>query len=265
VKKSLIPLSIAVLSLVIGVSACEKGAETRKVANDASTGTASGSAPAAQAAAANVWRGKVVETMDVDNYTYVQLDTGKEKVWAAGPVTPMEVGRELVVSKAMPMQNFHSKALDRDFDVLYFVSSFDNPGDGMAGAAGSPAQGSGAMGGMAAMGDAASHSKVAPTEVAEVAKADGGYTVEEIFAEKAGLDGKPVKVRGQVVKFTANIMGTNWVHIQDGSAGDLTVTTGDVVAVGDIVLVEGNLTVDKDFGAGYRYEALIEDAKVVKE
>ena len=74
-----------------------------------------------------------------------------------------------------------------------------------------------------------------------------------------------MKLRGQVVKFTPNIMGTNWVHIQDGSQGDLTVTTSDVVAVGDIVMVEGTLTLDKDFGAGYRYDAIIEGAKLTKE
>jgi len=76
-------------------------------------------------------------------------------------------------------------------------------------------------------------------------------------------------VRGQVVKFTPNIMGTNWVHIQDGTGSgataDLTVTTSAVVATGDLVVVEGSLTVNKDFGAGYKYDAIIEGAKVTKE
>jgi hypothetical protein len=125
------------------------------------------------------------------------------------------------------------------------------------------------MGGMAAMGDGASHSKVAPTEVEKVAKAEGGFTVAELFSMKSSLGGETVKLRGQVVKFTPNIMGTNWVHIQDGTGqsgmADLTVTTGDVVAVGDVVLVEGQLTLDKDFGAGYRYDAIIEGAKLTKE
>ncbi len=64
-------------------------------------------------------------------------------------------------------------------------------------------------------------------------------------------------------------MGTNWVHIQDGSGSgptaDLTVTTSAVVAAGDMVTVEGNLTVNKDFGAGYKYDAIIEGATVTKE
>ena len=125
--------------------------------------------------------------------------------------------------------------------------------------------GMGGMGGMGSGGGANSNTIVDDAHVEGVAKAAGGYTVQEIFAQKAALAGKPVKVRGRVVKFSGNIMGTNWVHIQDGSEGDLTVTTDAVVATGDVVLVAGNLTVNKDFGAGYRYDAIIEKASVTKE
>jgi hypothetical protein len=72
-----------------------------------------------------------------------------------------------------------------------------------------------------------------------------------------------------VVKFTGNVMGKNWVHIRDGSGGegsnDLTVTTSAVVNVGDLVVVEGQVVVDQDFGYGYTYEVLVEDASVKVE
>jgi hypothetical protein len=61
------------------------------------------------------------------------------------------------------------------------------------------------------------------------------------------------------------IMGTNWMHIQDGAAGDLAVTTDTLVAKGDLVMVEGILSVNKDFGAGYIYPASIEKVTVTKE
>jgi len=79
-----------------------------------------------------------------------------------------------------------------------------------------------------------------------------------------------VVVRGQVVKANNAIMGRNWFHLQDGSGkaddgtNDLTITTEDVVTVGDIVTVSGTLTVDKDFGAGYAYDAIIENATIKK-
>ncbi|MBK6736355.1 MAG: hypothetical protein IPG61_20275 [bacterium] len=102
--------------------------------------------------------------------------------------------------------------------------------------------------------------------VSGVAKVAGGYQVGEIYAKGAELGGKSVKVRGRVVKFTPNIMGTNWIHIQDGSGEgatvDLTVTTSEIVAVGDVIVAEGVLAIDKDVGAGYVYAAIIEKAAV---
>ena len=105
------------------------------------------------------------------------------------------------------------------------------------------------------------------TPSAGIKKAD--QTVAEVYAEQNDLLGTVVKVRGKVVKFSAQIMGKNWVHIQDGtgSAGtnDLTVTTADSAKVGDIVLVSGKISLDKDFGSGYRYALILEDAKVLVE
>ncbi|MBK5257400.1 MAG: nucleotide-binding protein, partial [Vicinamibacteria bacterium] len=84
------------------------------------------------------------------------------------------------------------------------------------------------------------------------------------------LKGKDVDVRGAVVKWNPDILGRNWVHLRDGSGSperqdnDLTVTTSDVVAKGDIVIVRGKVALDRDFTAGYAYPVIIEDAKVVK-
>ncbi|HQQ78945.1 MAG TPA: hypothetical protein PLB01_16455 [Thermoanaerobaculia bacterium] len=115
--------------------------------------------------------------------------------------------------------------------------------------------------------------QAAPAEGAiKVAKAEGpdGRTVAEVWADRAALKGKPVAVRGKVVKFNAGIMGTNWIHLRDGSGSpaakdnDLTVTTDAVVKVGDVVTASGAVTVDKDFGAGYAYAVILEGAKITK-
>ena len=117
------------------------------------------------------------------------------------------------------------------------------------------------------------HPAPAPAEtvdLAGIAKAEGGKTVAEVFAEKDQLAGKPVTFRGKVVKTNANIMGKNWVHVRDGSGADgtndLTVTTaGAIPNVGDTVVVTGPVVLNKDFGMGYTYEVLIEDAQVTVE
>jgi hypothetical protein len=107
----------------------------------------------------------------------------------------------------------------------------------------------------------------ARAKVTGIAKAEGGKTIAEVYAEKDQLAGKTVTVRGKVVKANANIMGKNWLHIDDGSGtektNDLTVTTaGTTPAVGDTVVVTGTVALDKDFGMGYRYIVIIEDADV---
>ncbi|HXH39273.1 MAG TPA: nucleotide-binding protein [Thermoanaerobaculia bacterium] len=105
----------------------------------------------------------------------------------------------------------------------------------------------------------------------KVAKAEGGNarTVAEIWGSRATVhDGQPVVLRGKVVKFLPGIMGKNWLHLRDGSGSgdkgdnDITVTTSDVAAVGNVVLVSGVIHLNKDFGAGYNYPVIVEEAKV---
>jgi hypothetical protein len=109
----------------------------------------------------------------------------------------------------------------------------------------------------------------ATVELSNIAKAEGGQTVGELFSKKGELAGKEVAVRGRVVKYTPAVMGKNWMHVQDGSGSagtnDLTVSTNATAAVGNTVLVRGKLSTDKDLGFGYKYDVLIEDATVTVE
>jgi hypothetical protein len=106
----------------------------------------------------------------------------------------------------------------------------------------------------------------AEIDLTGIERAEGGKTVAEVWAERQDLAGGEVAVRGRVVKFLPSIMGKNWLHLRDGSGeeggNDLTVTTTATVAVGDLVTVTGRLAVDRDFGAGYRYQVILEDAEV---
>lgn len=104
-------------------------------------------------------------------------------------------------------------------------------------------------------------------DLSGIAKAEGGRTIAEVFAAKDQLAGQMVAIRGKVVKTNPRIMGRNWLHIRDGSgtegANDLTVTTaGAVPTVGDTVLVNGTAVLNKDFGMGYTYDVIVEDAEV---
>lgn len=110
----------------------------------------------------------------------------------------------------------------------------------------------------------------AEVDLAGIAKAEGGKTVAEVFAEKDALVGQQVTVRGKVVKVNVGVMGVDWLHVRDGSGeegtNDLTVTAASApVNVGDTVLVTGKVATDKDFGMGYQYPVLVEEAEVKVE
>lgn len=113
---------------------------------------------------------------------------------------------------------------------------------------------------------------VTPYADLEVAKASGenAYTIAELFAAGAELNGKTVRVRGQVVKFSPAIMDRNFIHLQDGSGNpeksthDLVATSEETVELGETITVEGVLAADKDFGAGYTYQVILEESRVVE-
>ena len=216
--------------------------------------------------AASGYSGTVTETMDSGGYTYVCIDTGKEKIWAAAPKLSVKTGDVAHIPPGSLMTNYHSKTLNRTFDEIYFVPQIALPG-----ADASPQQTVKTGAGAPQMGGGGMKSKpsAAPINMdfSGIKKPAGGKTVAEIFAEKAALSGKEVKLCGKVVKFSSEIMGKNWLHLQDGTGSqetnDLTITTSSTVQVGETVEVSGILTLDKDFGFGYKYNVIIEDANVL--
>lgn len=201
-----------------------------------------------------VRRGTVTETMDAGGYTYVHLELeGGARLWAAGPQTPVAVGDRVALPPGHPMTDFHSQSLGRTFETIDFVPAIE-----VAGSAAAPS----------APTDAAAPPGAEAAEPIE--KLPDGVTVAEIVTGREGLAGQEVAVRGRVTRFNPGILGTNWIHIQDGSGDpsanthDLTVTAPavDKLAIGQVIVVRGKVALDRDFGAGYVYPVLLEDARV---
>jgi len=225
--------------------------------------------------------GKVVEKQDVSVYTYVRLDDGEgNQVWAAVPQTQLEIGEQIALQGGTVMTNFSSKTLNRTFESIVFATGFvrgsgNNTAQAPGGANGSSSgdvQSGISPHGMTSQLSSGSSRAIASFSGVKVEKsnAQNGYTVAELFAKAVNLNDQKVTVKGQVVKVSPNIMGKNWHHIQDGTGDpaknthDLVVTSSALVEKGTIISFEGVLAADKDFGSGYRYDVLIEDAVVVK-
>ncbi len=203
--------------------------------------------------------GKVVETMNAGGYTYVCLEKGGQKTWVAVPeMKGVTVGKEMTFAPGQVMTNFASKSLNRTFEAIVFSS-----GPMATGAVPQPKPG-------AATGSKALVSPLDKTVKVEKATGANAYTVAEVWAKRAKLDKKQVNVKGKVVKVSKQIMNRNWVHIQDGSGDqkqgthNLVVTSQDAPEVGDVVTISGTVAKDKDFGAGYLYKVIVENATIKK-
>ena len=206
--------------------------------------------------------GAVVETMESGGYTYLLVEHTGGKIWVAGKPVKVAVGDKVRIADGMMMNDFESRTLKRKFDWILFASAVEV--NGQSGTAPAPALPPGHPPLTNALPAAAATSGPIEVKPGTIAKVAGGYTVAECYAQQKKLAGKTIKIRGVVVKFNAEIMGKNWAHLRDGSGAagnnDLTVTMAATVKLGDTVVVEGKLSTDKDFGAGYKYAVLLEDA-----
>ena len=202
--------------------------------------------------------GTVLEVLHAGDFTYLRLETANGETWAATTRTPVEQGTAVRLDNTVVMTKFESKALKRTFDRIVFG---ELPGSGAAGSRHGP--------------DAAAHGGMAgtpPVAAVKISKASGANarTIAEIITRKAALKDQPVLVRGQVVKYNPGILGTNWIHLRDGSGtaadktDDVLVTSTAEAKVGEVVLVKGVVRTDKDFGAGYAYAVMIEATELKK-
>ena len=269
------------LALVLGLTACsqEKAPEpTTTQAVQQAPGPGTAAAPAAAPVT-----GKVLETMDASGYTYLNVQTEAGNMWVAVNQSTVEVGEEVAFINGMVMQNFFSKTLDRTFPEIIFSSGLVGKGATPPGMPPALTTGEGQASfsqALSSEGTAAptapgitggSQKAVVPFAEIKVEKAPGenSYTVEEIFSKAAELNGQTVVVKGKVMKVSPRIMGRNWIHIQDGTGNpsanthDLVITTDiELEADSDIITMEGVLTANKDFGSGYSYKVIIEEAKL---
>ncbi|MBI1938479.1 MAG: SH3-like domain-containing protein [Ignavibacteriales bacterium] len=225
---------IALIAAGFLFSACQKKEEQ----NDTTTNRSAG----------NAHKVTVEEIINVSEYTYLKVKEADKEFWMAVPKAEFSVGEILFYESSMEMKNFESKELNRTFESILFVDKIDKQlGTGSLNQPQKP---------------------VLTKENISVAPAEDGITIAQLYSKAGSYSGKVVRIKGKVTKFNSGIMKKNWVHIQDGTSTgknfDLTITTNDFVQTGETVIFEGKIILNKDFGYGYSYKVLMEDAKVLK-
>ena len=198
---------------------------------------------------------KVKAIEQVPNYTYLLVKGKGPAYWIAVSSTEIQVGESITYQGGNWMENFHSKELDRTFEKVLFL-------DGLEGSHAPPNME--AMLGGSTQGSAIKTDKLETRIEAEA----GTVSIAELYADPGAYEGKTIRVKAEVAKFSPNIMERNWIHLQDGTdfegKYDLTVTSQEGFVVGQVLTIEGTLVVNQDFGYGYSYEILLEQATVVK-
>ncbi|MEA3287191.1 MAG: GW dipeptide domain-containing protein [Candidatus Marinimicrobia bacterium] len=241
--------SFIVISSVVMVTLVACDSKERVKAPEQSQSTAT-----PHQTASNNHQVKVEEVIQAKSYTYLRVTEGSQEYWIATSKQIIEEGQTLHYGQGLEMKNFTSKELERDFESIWFVGQMDGAGS-MARSTSSTSP-------------SGNHPNVR-TESISVEKVTDGVSIQELYADMSAFEGKTVSVRGEVTKFNSKIMGRNWVHLQDGTSSgeyfDVTITTMDPVKVGDVVVFKGKVTLKKDFGAGYKYDLIIEEAVLVAE
>jgi SH3 domain-containing protein len=199
------------------------------------------------------YSGTIKEVIQTSNYTYCFVADDKNEHWIAISKADLNVGETLYFNQGLEMKDFHSKELDRTFPSVFFVQKASTEPNSVS------------------MQMPATTKPVKPEiikKVSKVEKATDGITIEKLFSNINEYNGQVVKVRGKVTKLNEGILGMNWIHIQDGTEYDgnfdLTVTTLESVNVDAVVTFEGTIATNKDFGAGYSYSVIMEQAVIVK-
>ncbi len=236
------------LPLIFSLNACTGNEGNESMQSPESGATKSAAIPA------DAISGEVKETFNSGGYTYINVDSKGESVWVAVPEINVKVGDTVNLLNGTVMENFKSNTLKRTFDKIIF--SLGPVGEGE----------------MLSQGEV-KETETLPVGPIKVEKATGknAYTVAEVYEKRKELDSKTVKVKGKAVKVLREIMGKNWVHLQDGTGDsakgthDLVVTTKNVPQTGDVVVAEGAVASDKDFGSGYEYNVILEDANIEKK
>jgi hypothetical protein len=255
-------LMLLIAGIIIGFSACQTSTTSKKTNPDQP----------------NVHKGLVKEVLQTSNYTYLLVKEDATEQWVAIPAMQAKPGETYYYAGGLQMNKFQSKELNRMFESVVFLEGVSADPNAVKVSASKPVEHTTVAStatdtnNMTADNSSAGAGQytrsVVPVEKknVKIAPAKGGITVSDLFSKKDAYAGKTVKIKGEVTKFTPAVMNKNWIHIQDGTdyngKYDMVITSDKEVKVGDKVIFEGKIALNKDLGYGYFFEVLMEDAVI---
>jgi predicted heme/steroid binding protein len=215
-----------------------------------------------------IFYGKVLEIKSAMGYKYLKIDEKGKEIWVAIANAPVSIGDKIGFDKKTMMKEFQSKSLGQKFDEIYFASNVYLPEKTTK-----PKSMKALLGLNTTKQDphAGIGRGLSPEPIEEIPSKPFvkkvSYSVEEIHMWRKNLKDQIITLEGTVFKVSHGIMKRDWVHIGDGSGNEKKLTddlvftaTSTTIKSGDKVLAKGKVIVDKDFGYGYFYKVIIENA-----
>jgi len=200
----------------------------------------------------------VNEILPTTKYVYLNVTEGGEQFWIATRKQDVILGKTYFYRNGLLKTNFESKEYKRVFDRIFLVSNL-------------VAERHGGNTGIAKVDFGETKTEFVqkeniPTHTEKIAQHKGDIKIADIVANPKKYDGKTVQITGKCVKINPNIMERNWIHLQDGSKDDfdLVVTSNTFVPEGKVVTIKALVSLNRDFGAGYRYDLILENGTVIE-
>lgn len=242
--KNKISLIVVVLS-VFTLFSCKDEAKYSKMNN----------VPTAKTSKVGTHKIVVNDFIDAGTYVYLNVNEAGKEYWMAIPNTKIEKGATYYYSGGMEMKDFESKQLGKTFDFITFAEGI------------SSSEVVAVKPKVEKMDNSAGHVHN-EAEAIHIEIPKNGISIANLYSKLASFKGKEIIVRGKVVKVNKNILGKNWIHIVDGTSfennTDLTITTSQIAKLGDTVTFKATVVLDKDFGAGYVYNLLLENGEIIE-
>jgi hypothetical protein len=264
-------LQILITMIVLVTYSCNKGPDANgsspeyikieKKSEESSKGSYSPSSMNAGESLSNdLHTVKVNEIITASRYLYLNVSEGEEKFWIAIRKQDIEVGGIYYYKRALLKTDFESKENNKVFEKIYLVTNLVSANH---------------VHEQKSMNDIDTNLEAVIDNKPEVKISEnperniqqkGSVKISELVQNFKKYEGKTIQISGECVKINPGIMNRNWIHIKDGSLDDydLVITSDTYVAEGTLITMKALVSLNKDFGAGYTYDLILEDGVLIK-
>jgi hypothetical protein len=198
----------------------------------------------------------VLEILPTTKYVYLKVKENDEPFWIATIKQNIEIGGAYYYKGGLLKTNFESKEHNKTFEKIYLVTSLVQSNHGNEN------------------NSRSLNTKEKEQEISNTSKTNpvknipnpGSIKISELVNNIKKYEGKTVQLSGKCVKINPNIMGRNWIHLKDGSNDDfdLVITSDTFVKEGSAITIKAIVSLNKDFGAGYKYDIILENGIVIQ-